>query len=396
MPCNIEKRGETSYRITVSDGYTPDGKKRVLRQTVNFTENMTEKARLRKCEEIGAMLYAQLKTGGAVVARQITLRELAECYLTDHAAAARLSPATVAGYRVLLEGILPELGKLPVQKITPQRISRFYTQLLNTPAKGNHKGGKTLSHNTVQHYHRLLRALLNYAVKQSYIAVSPVDHVTPPKPEHNEMSVYTVEQAAALLDALEDAPLKYRVGVMLGLLAQLRKGEIAGLNWDDVDFEHRLLHVRRSASYVQGQGVVVKEPKTSSGRRTIALPDALLEVMRALRREQIADRLRLGETWEDSGAMFTQWNGARQHPDTIGKWFTGFLKAHDLPHIRFHDLRHTGASLLFAQRVDVQTISKRLGHSKTSVTMDIYGHAYSEYDRAAADELGENLLRKRV
>ena len=116
-------------------------------------------------------------------------------------------------------------------------------------------------------------------------------------------------------------PLKYRVGVMLGLLGQLRKCEIAGLDWEDVDFEHRMLHVRRSATYVQGIGVVIKEPKTSSGRRTIALPADLLETMKALKREQTVDRLQLGETWEDSCAMFVAWNGSRKHPDTIGKWF---------------------------------------------------------------------------
>lgn len=396
LPKGIEQRGDHSYRITVCDGYNPDGTKRRAKKTLNFPESMSQSACLRECEKERAILIAELQRGEAVISSQITLRELAGQYLEDHATAAALSEATKAGYRLLLEGrILPVLGNQIVQKITPKTISGFYTKLYRTEAMGNHTDGKTLSASTVMHYHRLLRAMLNYAVKCGYIATNPVERVTPPKVEHKEMSFYTDEQCAALLNALEDAPLKYRVGVMLGLLGQLRKGEIAGLDWDDVDFERRLLHVRRSASYVQGRGVVVKEPKTASGRRTIALPADLLEAMRTLRREQAVDRLQLGETWQNSGAMFTAWNGARQHPDTIGKWFSGFLKAHDLPHIRFHDLRHTGASLLFAQGVDVQTISKRLGHSKTSVTMDIYGHAYNEYDRSAADELSASLMRKR-
>lgn len=396
LPKGIRQRGEHSYRITVYDGTNPDGTMRRAEKTLRFPEDMTHSACLKECERERAKMLTELQSGAAVISRQITLEDLAKQYLDDHATAAALSEATKSGYRVLLNGrILPALGNQVVQKITPKTISGFYTKLFRTEAQGNHSDGKTLSASTVMHYHRLLRALLNYAVRCGYIATNPVERVTPPKMEHKEMAFYTDEQCADLLDALEAAPLKYRVGVMLGLLGQLRKGEIAGLNWEDVDFEHRILHVRRSASNVYGRGVVIKEPKTASGRRSIALPADLLEALKALRREQAVDRLQMGETWEDSGAMFVTWNGARQHPDTIGNWFTKFLKENDLPHIRFHDLRHTGASLLFAQGVDVQTISKRLGHSKTSVTMDIYGHAYNEYDRNAAEDLSANIRRKR-
>lgn len=397
LPKGVRQRGAHSYRITVYDGTNPDGTMRRLEKTLKFPEDLPQSACLKECEKERAKMLTELQSGASVISRQLTLKDLAEQYLEDHATAAALSEKTKAGYRVLLEGrILPALGNQVVQKITPKTISGFYTKLYRTEVQGNHADGRTLSAATVTHYHRLLRALFNYAVRCGYIATSPIERVTPPKAEHKEMSYYTGEQCAALLDALEGAPLKYRVGIMLGLLGQLRKGEIAGLEWADVDFENGLLHVRRSASQVYGQGVVIKEPKTSSGKRTIALPTDLLEAMRALRREQNADRLQMGESWVGSGAMFVAWNGTRQHPDTIGKWFSDFLKENNLPHIRFHDLRHTGASLLFAQGVDVQTISKRLGHSKTSVTMDIYGHAYNEYDRSAAQDLSESIKQKRA
>ncbi len=395
MPGTIEKRGKSAYRITVSDGYNPDGTQRRMRKTLRFPEEMTERACLRACEQESALLYAQLQSGEAVCAKLLTLEELARLYMEDHATAAGLTEKTKAGYRELLEGrILPALGREPVQKLTPQKISRFYTALYREPSKGNHASGKTLSASSVMHYHRMLRALLNYAVKCGYIATNPALRVTAPRQEQREAAYYDDVQSARLLKALEDAPLKYRAGVMLALLGQLRKGEIAGLDWQDADLDARLLHIRRSATHVPGVGVVVKSPKTQSGKRLIALPQDMIDVLKALKREQAADRLQMGETWVDSGAMFTAWNGSRQHPDTIGKWFSRFLAEHNLPHIRFHDLRHTGASLLFSQGVDIQTISKRLGHSKTSVTMDIYGHAYDANDRRAADDLGALLRRK--
>ena len=165
---------------------------------------------------------------------------------------------------------------------------------------------------------------------------------------------------------------------------------MVALDWDDVDLLSSVITIRQAAAYVPGQGVALKRPKTASGTRTIAVPTNVYLALRRWRAVQNADRLRLAEDWQ-SNAVFTQWNGARMHPDTPTRWFAKFLQRHGLPHIRLHDLRHTGASLLIAGGMDIETVKKRLGHAKASTTMDIYGHAYAKNDKKAADMLREIL-----
>lgn len=195
------------------------------------------------------------------------------------------------------------------------------------------------------------------------------------------------------MDKLAEAPLKHRTGVALGLLCQMRLCEIGGLNWDDVDFDKATLRVERSAVCAKDKGVVIKSTKTEAGRRVISLPDDVIVLLRKLKAEQAQHRLLLGDKWEESNAVFVQWNGHRQHPRTLSAWFQKFLKQHDLPKIRFHDLRHSGASfLLNIMGMPTQIVTDRLGHSSASVTLAFYSHGYEEKDRAAADGLGA-LLR---
>ncbi len=160
------------------------------------------------------------------------------------------------------------------------------------------------------------------------------------------------------------------------------------MNWSDIDFDRSSLTITRSAASLVGGGVILKAPKTEAGQRTISMPQQVAALLRKLKAEQAQARLSLGDTWQDSGAVFVQWNGARQHPDTLSSWFQKFLKANDLPPIRFHDLRHTGASLLLnIMDMPMRVVSDRLGHSDPTVTMRFYSHSFEQKDREAADGL---------
>lgn len=392
MPGSIEKRGPHSWRVIISDGYNADGTKRTIRQTVKFADTMTEAQERKECENIAATLYAKAKAGQVVSSKQYTLQEYAEMWLEDYPQTAGLSDVTVAGYRELLEGrIYPMLGNMKMHQITAQHITRFYNKLLKEPCKKDGKG-KTLSASTVLHYHRLLRSMFNIAVKWGIIPNNVVLNATTPKNDSKRMKVYDPKQAATLMEKLNDAPLKHQTGVALGLLRQMRLGEIGGLNWDDVDFDRKTLRVERSAVCITGKGVVIKSTKTEAGRRVISLPEDVMMLLRRLKTEQAQTRLQLGEKWEECNAVFTQWNGRRQHPRTLSSWFQKFLKRNDLPKIRFHDLRHSGASLLLnIMGMPTQIVTDRLGHSSPSVTMNFYSHGYEERDRAAADGLGALL-----
>lgn len=190
--------------------------------------------------------------------------------------------------------------------------------------------------------------------------------------------------------------LQWRALITLALFTQMRRGELIGLDWSQIDLEKKTLTVTKSMYYLPGKGVFEKPPKTQSSIRPIVLSATALAPLRELRKEQMERKLALGDKWIESGAVFVQWNGQRLHVDTATKWFPRFLKRAGLPHIRFHDLRHTGASMLIAAGLDIQTVKRRLGHARASTTLDIYGHAFAEYDNKPADALDALLARPNV
>ena len=299
-----------------------------------------------------------------------------------------LSPRTVLGYEGLLDSqILPTLGHIKLQDITAATLNRFYVKVENAPSK---KTGRTISGTYAAKYHAALRTMLNCAVKWDYISTNPAYKADPPKPDTQEFKVYDDVQSLALLDALDSEPITWRTMMTLALFSQMRRGELIALNWSDVTGD--VLHVTRNAVYTPEQGMILKSPKTAAGKRMISLPSPVVQCLKDLRIHQLQERMKLGETWADEDAVFTQWNGARMHIDTPTKWFSKFLDRHELPRIRLHDLRHTGASLLISQGLDVETVKQRLGHARASTTMNIYGHAYQKADRAASNLL-ENMLK---
>ena len=195
-----------------------------------------------------------------------------------------------------------------------------------------------------------------------------------------------------MLGLLAHETVERQAWVNLALVGGLRLGEVAALEWRHVDFDGACVHVRQSARYIPRVGLITKEPKTASGRRDVTLPANVMELLRTHRREQAAQRLKVGSDWVDSGRVFCQWDGQPMHPSTPSKWWRKFQERNGLPRIRFHDLRHTSATLLVAAGEDLKTVSARLGHSQVSTTMDIYAHALAAKDRGASDKLEAILL----
>ena len=141
--------------------------------------------------------------------------------------------------------------------------------------------------------------------------------------------------------------------------------------------------------------MIVDEPKNETSKRVIRVPSAALDALMEWRREQLTEKMKCGSAWINSDYVFTAWNGNPIHPDTPAKWFTEFLKKNKLPLIHIHSLRHTNASLLIANGIDIKTVSKRLGHSNIQTTGTIYSHQIKSADSYAAEQLG-NLLAKKA
>jgi integrase len=249
-----------------------------------------------------------------------------------------------------------------------------------------------LSERTILHHYRLISSILTAAVVDDGIIVSnPAKRVRPPSCKHLEAEYLDEKQATHLMDLLEPEPLEYQTAVKLILFSGARRGEVMGLKWQDVDFDNATLSICRASQYTPSKGIFEKAPKTQASIRTIKLPTYAIVTLREYKKAQAAQRIALGELWKDEDWIFTAWNGTPLNPDTFSGWFKRFIKKTDLPDISIHSLRHTNAALLIAGGENVRTVSRRLGHSQTSTTLNIYSHAIESADARAAQTL-ENLL----
>lgn len=201
-----------------------------------------------------------------------------------------------------------------------------------------------------------------------------------------------------MIALLDKEPIQYRTIILLLINTGLRRGELCGLEWKDIDFKNAVLYVRRNTLYLPDRGIYDDTPKTASSQRAIKLPANCIPMLKEYRAWQAAERLKLGDQWQEHDRLFTRWNGEPIHPDTLTNWFSDFVKRNDLPPVTIHSMRHTNATLLIAAGTNLRTVSARLGHAQTSTTANVYSHAIQSADAAAAETLDDILkpVRKKA
>jgi integrase len=252
-------------------------------------------------------------------------------------------------------------------------------------------GGK-LADKTVLYYYRLISAILNGSViDDQVLLLNPAKRVRPPHVEHVEAVYLDEVQAAHMIELLEKESIKYKTMMLLLLYSGMRRGELCGLEWKDIDLENHLVSICRTSQYTPKKGIFEKGTKNASSVRTIKLPAIAIEALKDYRKWQKEQRLAVGDQWEDCDRLYTSWNGKPAHPDSLTSWFEDFIKRTDLLNIHIHSLRHTNATLMIAGGEDILTVSKRLGHAQPSTTTNIYAHAIRSADERAAETL-ENIL----
>ena len=248
-----------------------------------------------------------------------------------------------------------------------------------------------LSPRTIHHVHTCLHKACKDAVRWGRISRNPVEAADPPstKGAGVEMKTWNAEQLKAFLAAAKDDRLSpvYHLLAMTGL----RRGEACGLRWDDVDLEASRLSVRR-ALIPYGDGVIVSEPKTVKGRRSIALDPGTIEVLKAQAQRQLDDQKEKAEAWSDTGYVFTKESGEPVHPQMVSRGFAQAIAAAKLPQIRLHDLRHTHATLALQAGIHPKVVSERLGHATIAITLDTYSHAIPAMQEEAAERIAELVL----
>lgn len=312
-------------------------------------------------------------------------------YLTRWLAAIehRVKPTTLAGYKVALERhVVPVLGQVPVQKLQPLHLTHLYATLLKKPVDPDRPEKGALSPTTVRLVHRTLHAALEDAVRWNLLPWNPADRVKPPQAERYIGRVWTPEEVWSFLAAAQDS--RWYALFFLAVFTGMRRGELLGLKWEDVDWQEARIWVRRNLT-VAGSKKVVLDPKTHRSSRPIEVAPEVLEVLRAHRERQEAERAEAGEFWADLGFVFTTSLGTPIEPANLHREFRRIIAKAGVPPIRFHDLRDTHVSLLALAGVAPKVISERVGHASVAFTMQTYQHLFETQRREAALAVGRLL-----
>lgn len=331
---------------------------------------------------------------GHIATEKKTFSEYADYVISMKEERNQIKPKTAARYREFLKRInntdLNGIGYMKLEDIRAEHLNKFYSTL-SKPHKG-----KTLAPKTVLEHHRLISMILTQADKEMLVYRNVAEISTPPKVPRKEAEHYDIDLVSRVLEAVDMEPLKWQAFMSVLIGSGARLGEVIGLQWSNVDFETNQIYICNNVQYLPGKGIYATSTKTNENRY-VALPETVMQKFKEWKAEQMRINAALHPSViKLNGYCFTQADGLTpMHPNSVKCFLTRLSKKHNLPHLHPHGFRHTQASLLINSGEDILTISKRLGHKKTSTTMDIYGHLLAKADKQSASTI-DNLLFKKA
>ena len=372
---NIRKRKDGRWEGRYTVGHDPETGKAIIKNVLGKTQAEVKEKLKKAIEENVGIDYGRAKT--------YTVGSWLEVWMENYARV-KLRPSTFKTSQGFLKNhIKPQIGSVPLADLTSLDLQRFYKHLLDggrvdrIEAKKKPKG---LAPKTVRNIHQMIGSAYNLAMEQRLVTKNPTQGCALPKVEHKEMKTLTADQLSAFFQEAKDSGV-YEL-YYLDLATGLRRGELLGLKWTDVDFQHGALKIQRAISRQNGK--VVEAPlKTKNAYRTLPMSADAIDVLMQQRRKT-----------GNSEWVFPSPTGSPMHPDSVTDWMNKFSKRHELPHINPHAFRHTMASMLYFNGVDSVSISKRLGHAQVSTTANIYAHVMEAADRKNADILADVFLKK--
>lgn len=358
---SIYKRKNGSWRAQIS----LDGRR------LSFTAQTRH-----ECQEWMKKTIRQIDDGLTFRSITITLEEYLSRWLT-HTKASKC-PSTWAHYEQLTRNhVCPHLGKVKIKDLRSEHIQTFYNYLLE----------KGVGTHTVIKIHMMLHSALKLAVRSGLTHRNVTELVMPPKEPYREMKILNESQIGQLLATAYNTRLEALL--YLAVTTGMRQMELLGLKWGDLDWSRHTIRVERQLIRHNKEGIQYGQPKTRRGRRTIALGDRSIEVLRYQFEKQIEERKIAGVSWQETELIFTTRNGTPIHYRNLLRDFKNLLQKAGLPMIRFHDLRHTAASLMLKHGIPVLAVSQRLGHSRPSITLDVYGHLIPGMQAEVAQKIEE-------
>lgn len=362
------------YYVTLSRGKDITGKR--VRETKTFSSK-------REALKFRNEHKADTKDASWQVASRNTSLEEYGNYFFENCLPGK-SPTTLYGYTQIWNNhIIPAFGKMSVGKITPQHISRYYTQAQII---------KKLSGNTVRKHHDLLNLVFSKAVKEGVVKASPMSGVELPRVEKKETAAYTAEQLVLLLEEAKKS--KIYVAVMLAAHLGLRRGEICGLTWDKIDLENKVVNIITTMTQA-GSAVIIKDTKTKNSLRKLHINEDLHQILSDEKTHQEKQKEILGAEYNDYGYVFCWEDGLPYRPNYLSERFTHLITVNKLPALTLHGLRHTWVSLGIDEGVPTHIISRNAGHASQAITDQIYAHKLREVDERPTTAIMAALERAR-
>ena len=363
----FHKRG-SKWAFTIDVGKDPETGKRKQKAVSGFkTKKEAEKA----C----AKLIMEIENGEYIEESKATFSE----FITDWlqlVAKPTLRPTTYAGYESAVHSrLLPTFGHRKLLDIKPVHVMRFYSSLLD----------EGITEEFIQYLNSILKNSFRTAVKWELLKQNIMDKVEPPSRKRKQLRVWTLEEAISFLEAAKETRPHFYMTYLLAIFTGMRRGEILALRWKDCMLDEGKISVNKSLSFVKGQGIVCQETKTGSSNRVISISDMVVEELRKHRLQQQKMKLMLGEAYQDTDYVIAKETGKPVNPNYIFNHFKKLLGKVDVPPIRFHDLRHTHATIMLKLGEHPKVVSERLGHSSIQMTMNVYSHVTIDMQKESSD-----------
>ena len=366
----IKKRGN-SYLIRVSCGYDINGNHKEQSMTWKPDEGMTKK-QIEKELNRQAVMFEESGNHGFKTST-MKFQELAEEWFENYAKNA-LRSITYERMLQLTHRVYPAIGHLRIDKITAKHLQGFVNSLAKEGA--NEKTDKPLAPKTIRHNLSFISDVFSCAVRIDLVSDNPCRKVTIPKGEVKEKPIYSQEEIAQLLTAINGEPTKYRAFFFLIAYSGFRRSEMFGLKWKDIDFENNIISIKRTSYYTSERGIYTDTTKTKRSKRVLKISPYIMGILKELKDEQDEEALRLGDKWVESDRLFVKWNGEPMNNQTPYGWLKEFCEKNDMPFYGIHSFRHFAASALISSGLDVVTVSGALGHCNSGTTLNVYAHMF--------------------
>jgi len=366
----IKKRGD-SYLIRVSCGYDINGNHKEQSFTWKPDEGMSKKQIEKELNRQTVMFEEACNHG--YKASAVKFQELAEEWFESYAKNT-LRSTTYERMLQLKHRVYPAIGHLRIDKITVRQLQGFVNSLAKEGA--SEKTGKALAPKPIRHNLSLISDVFSYAVRMDIVSDNPCRKVVIPKGEVKEKPIYSQEEIAKLLTAINGEATKYRAFFFLIAYSGFRRSEMLGLEWKDIDFDNDIISVKRTSNYTAERGIYTDTTKTKRSKRVLKISPYIMGILKELKAEQDEEALRLGDKWVETDRLFVKWNGEPMNNQTSYGWLKEFCEKNDMPFYGIHSFRHFAASALISSGLDVVTVSGALGHCNSGTTLNIYSHMF--------------------